>query len=930
MEIEQSGAVFLGEKAMKTQFQSHDLTLPAWGPYTKQYSGISHIPAAMDGVRFDLAVFPGIYRRRIDVPNVRYESGYHVWAAAPDLSCYTLRHELEWKDQVYADISFVNLGEDACIVRSELHNHTKNFQNLVLHYMASCHDPVPSYCKFAITGADISLPEGAALLLAKEYTDLQFAVSRPTDNLSFDGMRRAEEPVEGFTVGYGIGQGFGCAAGRGMFGQMMPSGAGDWVRFDYSLEKDIPAPCLGVRYVNRSKESSVYTLNTGETLELPPCEEPQMVFLPLSKEIPAGEWRLELTAAGLGGAKLDCLVLCSQTEQNQVSISIRENGFTPEICADTAQRYVLLKYPHAAGWYGIAWDAVETELRQIENDELDIFLRDTVQDHVHEILRGNGKGHFTNVFQRPIPLAPGQNRTLFAVVCHGTTREQAQALCMKAQRERDRFEQIWEEHAGAMTPPQTLQEGRKFALGQQLMQAVLCTNVVYPVYTRGQYIRHNTPGRWWDCLYTWDSGFIGMGLAQFSLRRGFDCLRAYLTAPGDDEAAFIQHGSMVPTQFYLYAELLNQTGSQALAEYCYPRLMQYYRFISGQAGSSTTANLKSGLLRPWDYFYNSGGWDDYPPQKQTHARRLEASCTPVITTAHVIRCAKILADTAAILKRPVEEAALLADAERLTKALQAYSWDDESGYFGYVCHDAAGMPSGILRDENGQNYNMGLGGASPLFAGACTEAQAQGLWEKLESTEHLWTDCGLSTVDQSASYYRNDGYWNGAVWVPYQWIFFKAALDCGRTAFAKRLALAQLELWEKECRSSYHCFEHFMLESRRGAGWHQFGGLSAPITQFYAGLYRPGTLTTGFDTFVRSAQWSEGKEQLAAVLDCRTSGKRSILAVTAPKDQTVSVSVPEAEISQPWPGLWEICFTVDAPGTVALWIQSEERGSLKI
>ena len=36
----------------KPPFKSHDLTLPAWGPYTKKYSGISHIPAANDGVPF--------------------------------------------------------------------------------------------------------------------------------------------------------------------------------------------------------------------------------------------------------------------------------------------------------------------------------------------------------------------------------------------------------------------------------------------------------------------------------------------------------------------------------------------------------------------------------------------------------------------------------------------------------------------------------------------------------------------------------------------------------------------------------------------------------------------------------------------------------------------------------------------------------------
>ena len=38
-------------------------------------------------------------------------------------------------------------------------------------------------------------------------------------------------------------------------------------------------------------------------------------------------------------------------------------------------------------------------------------------------------------------------------------------------------------------------------------------------------------------------------------------------------------------------------------------------FLPGRREDSTTADLQSGLLRPWDYFYNSGGWDDYPRPK---------------------------------------------------------------------------------------------------------------------------------------------------------------------------------------------------------------------------------------------------------------------------------------------------------------------------
>jgi len=43
---------------------THDLRLPAWGPYTKKYTGISHLPDLASGLRFDLSVFPGYYRRQ--------------------------------------------------------------------------------------------------------------------------------------------------------------------------------------------------------------------------------------------------------------------------------------------------------------------------------------------------------------------------------------------------------------------------------------------------------------------------------------------------------------------------------------------------------------------------------------------------------------------------------------------------------------------------------------------------------------------------------------------------------------------------------------------------------------------------------------------------------------------------------------------------
>ena len=239
-------------------------------------------------------------------------------------------------------------------------------------------------------------------------------------------------------------------------------------------------------------------------------------------------------------------------------------------------------------------------------------------------------------------------------------------------------------------------------------------------------------------------------------------------------------------------------------------------------------------MRTWDYFYNSGGWDDYPPQVHVHKHGLEASVTPVINTAQAILTAKILRMAARALGEPEKE--YDDDIAMFSHALHIYAWDESSGYFGYVCHDNNGRPTGIMRHESGANYDMGLDGAYPLVAGICTQEQEERFAGYLMANERMWSRCGVSTVDQSAPYYKADGYWNGAVWMPHQWLFWRALLDLGRADAAHCIAATALDVWKNEVETSYNCFEHFIVESGRGAGWHQFGGLSAPVLCWYGAL----------------------------------------------------------------------------------------------
>ena len=856
------------------QPNSHDLTLSPWGPYSQKYAGISHVADPDQGVRFDLSVFPGLYRRKVEVPNVMVEGNYHIWEASPDLSYFSTRHEIEEKDRVYCDISYGKLEEDAYLIRAHCVNHSHDVQNLVLHYMASIQFPTVKndWVSQEVPPVQWTLPENSLYCRAVDYLRFSRETTLPTDSLVPDGKRPNEVRGRGFSGGSAV---------------LLQAGNGEKMDFLLDVPHSFSQPVMAVRY--QSSSPCVLAAEGDDFLAegtLPPTEQPGIAFLPVS-QYQSGEKLSFSLWAKEGSLVVDSLILCEKQDAPSLNCQLPQEPHVPQVWElgsdtpldqnttmlplfkdaakdpDTSHNTLILKYPAAQGYYGLYWDFPDYCLRYWLTDELDYSLRYLAHDHVRKVLSGNGLRHFSNVFLRPIPVKPQESLSVYGVACRGSSREEVEQKLSQLIVKRANFPQMWEGQRAAALEAGGNPQGEPYRFSQNRMIATTLTNVVYPIYTKRSYIRHNTPGRWWDCLYTWDSGFVGLGLATCDIQRAVDCLNAYVTEPGDQETAFIHHGSPVPVQFYLFQELYDRTQSRELLTYFYPRLLQYYRFMVGKLGSSTTDLWESGLLRTWDYFYNSGGWDDYPPQVAVHAQKLESSTAGTVTTSHMIRCAKILqfaAQTLGDLEEDTHE--FQRDIQKLIQALQDNCWDEESGYFGYLTHNTEGKPQGIFRHKSGQNFNMGLDGASPLLAGIVTSTQLERLIGHLSSEKELWTSIGLSTVDQSAAYYKKDGYWNGAVWMPHQWFFYKALLDYGRGDLAFRIAKTALDLWKNETDQSYNCFEHFIIVSGRGAGWHHFSGLSTPVLLWYQSYFLPGTITTGFSGWVVSQTWNNHHQGL--------------------------------------------------------------------
>lgn len=854
-----------------------DEILSAWGPYSKKYMGISHVPdvPSLTGARFDCVVFPTIANSGVPVPNVTVPSGYHPWNAAGDLSFIEYRCELEWKDRLYADVSFSQAAPDAVVIRTAFVNRTALSQNCMINYFCAMEYPDPSVCT-------AKLPGKSLLWDAADYESYRYASPRPWDGQNPDGAKKGVFPEPAFTGGFGLGD--RVSAHHLPQLRFFPFGMekGDVVRYRVRCDTAFEDAVLGVRYRTRgaagrpqghldlgrqtaelaaapAAQGPACAFEAGGILtgrlELPGAGEPAVAFFPVGSVAP-GELELSLTAAGSAcGVEIDCFFLLEKGREGAAAFPERRRNTVPQIaCEDGAylyryegieENYGLLPLGGRIRTRTLATGSLEDALiSRLSNpdptfdDVTEPFTRSFARKHTND-------GFYHNTMSHSIYIGPGETHVEYAVVFRGRPVRLAPEECERVYR--------------ARRAPESLgftQAGKPYEQSVRLLRSTLLGNIVYPIYRHGENIRHFTPGKRWDSLYTWDSGFIGLGLLESEPRLAEYVLDTYLSEPGNPDFAFLFHGSPVPVQIYLYLEMLNrENGKDRLLAY-YPRLRLYYEFLVGRTHGSTTARFKSGLTSTYDLFYSSSGMDDYPAQLYLHEHGLERTAAPCISTSHAIRFAKILRMAAARGGHQEDLPVYDADIARMTQALQTCAWDDESGYFGYVLHDEALEPKGIMRSETGENLDKGFDGLYPLVAGACTPAQRQRLLAHLESEKEIFSPVGLSAVDRTAGYYQDNGYWNGCVWFAHQWFFYKTMLDLGRADTACKIAETALKVWKREVDDSYNCFEMIQIATGRGGWYHQFGGLSAPVSVWASAYFKPGTVTAGFETWIDRREFS--------------------------------------------------------------------------
>ncbi|MBR5516019.1 MAG: hypothetical protein IKU52_07430 [Clostridia bacterium] len=794
----------------------YDLNLGDWGPYNKEYMGACHIADKKRGATFNIEMFPGFFRRSVLAHNSKSDTGIKLWGANAELSRFCYRYELQWKDEVYCDVDY-NITDDKQLdITCTFVNNTDINQSLDITLCASMQLPTRKPGSEVVGYFDFYrplLPKGCIYIDATEHAEINCNCK-----IAGDGNRIAEEIHNGAS-------GLGTAIDGYFFNQ-----EGHYLKYNFNK---IKADSIGIRY-NCENDTDIIVKTKENYYALLLKAVPEYTYLTsVIKEEELSEITLYSTGAPIN---IDCI--CIGKDASKVEFEKIEHNLIPE--KSFGENTMTLKFKDLPKTYTVKYFEPIRHYRECYTYDIGKLLQLTVNDHVSETVTGIGEGVYQALLSTPVYLCPGENQIR-------------------------RFRVYTDEEVETKKNPiscvDSNPDGTDFVFSQNMMRYNTLLNVVYPIYTRRQYIKHNAPGRFWDSLYSWDSGFIGMGLANVDFQRGFDCLNTYLVPVGDTQSPYIFHGSVVPTQIFLYKYLTDKFPNHKMElKELYPMIKQYYDFYANL--DKGEEQLASGILKTWHLSYNSGGWDDYPPQHQLRNAPLDdpniynhSNTTPVITTAFTVLISKILMLIADNFGYSEDIPYYESVAKKYTQRIENHKlWDSECGYFSYMFHDEKGMPKDFMRYTDNTNYNMGMDGITPYIADICTPEQETAIKDNI--INGLMTDIGVGVVDKRAPYYSPFGYWNGSVWMPHQWILWKALTDRGESELAFEIAQKSLTVWAKEVNYSYCCFENFMCHNGRGSGYHHFSGLSCPISLFFAGYYTPGTLTPGFASMINEVNWN--------------------------------------------------------------------------
>jgi hypothetical protein len=284
----------------------------------------------------------------------------------------------------------------------------------------------------------------------------------------------------------------------------------------------------------------------------------------------------------------------------------------------------------------------------------------------------------------------------------------------------------------------------------------------------------------------------------FAERQHADGYIPYRIGPYLEETIPYQGALTTSAPWYAWEnlELYRLTGDRAFLRDMYASSARFWRWLAAHrdadgdglfewGGDGVLESVRDGDVAVWDQVG--------PPAA------FEALDLNVLMAQE----ADALAQMASALGRPADAADWRAHADTLGARIERTFWDDSTGFYYHVDLRGRGFtharPRDLVRRE--------IIGFLPLWAGSASPAHADRLIRTLTDTARFWRPAGVPSLAADDPYYDPHGYWNGPVWVEWDYLVERGLLRYGRADLARELVdrvaqgmVAQLErthtFWE--------------------------------------------------------------------------------------------------------------------------------------
>lgn len=305
-------------------------------------------------------------------------------------------------------------------------------------------------------------------------------------------------------------------------------------------------------------------------------------------------------------------------------------------------------------------------------------------------------------------------------------------------------------------------------------------------------------------MWLWDSAFHSMAFAEYDVEMAKDCIRAVLALQRED--GFISHmmsvegliSEITQPQVVSWAvwNIYQKSGDKAFLQECAPALKKFLVWTMKNRDKNGNGLLE-WFTEP-DYTEckcGESGLDNSPRFD------FDIDLDAIDFSTYLCNDAKYLADIYTALGDAENAAYFTGVYEDVKEKINTLLWCEEDGLYYDRLFDGK-----LTRVASSASF-------LPMFAGICSQAQADKMVKVLLDEKRFWTEMPIPSMSKDSEYYDID-MWRGCSWLNINYFIMLGLRKYGYTELAEELRQKTLKTVNEWYEKTGNIFEFYDADNQ--------------------------------------------------------------------------------------------------------------------